>query len=171
MTISLSSVANVAIDQMFRGLDGVLVKAAAAAKAKGVEDEVYLNWRMAPDMLPLISQVRIATEIPARALSRLAGAELPSLTDDETTFAELRERISKAHAFIKDLPADGLDADPDGQITFPVGPDREMTLPRRSYLQNFILPNLYFHVTATYIILRHLGVELGKTDFLAVPQT
>ena len=171
MTITMSTVANAAIDQMFRGLDGVLVKAAADAQARGIEEDVYLNARLAPDMLPLVRQVRIATEIPARALSRLAGVELPSLTDDETTFADLRKRISTAHTFIKDLPKDGLDADPDGPITFPAGPDREMTLPRRAYLQNFILPNLYFHVTTSYAILRHLGVEIGKLDFLAVPQS
>ncbi len=171
MTITLSAIANTAVDQMFRGLDGVLEKGAAAAKAKGVEDEVYLNWRITPDMFPLARQVQIATEVSARALSRLAGVEPPSFDDDEKTFADLRARISKAHSIIKDLPAEALDADPDAPITFPVGPDREMTMPRRAYLQNFILPNLYFHVTATYLILRHLGVDIGKTDFLAVPQT
>ncbi len=170
MNVTLSSLANTAIDQMFRGLDGVLEKAAAAAKAKGVEEEVYLNSRLAPDMLPLIRQVRIATELPARALSRVAGADLPNLADDETSFADLRARISRAHAFIKDLSEEAIDAEPDASITFPVGPDREMTLPRRAYVQNFILPNLYFHVTASYLILRHLGVEIGKADFLAVPQ-
>lgn len=171
MTIVLSTITNAAIDQMFRSLDGVLEKGATAAKAKGVEESVYLNWRMAPDMLPLLRQVFLATEVPARGLSRLAGAELPSFADDETTFAELRARISKADAFIKGLSADALDADPDGSITFPAGPDREFTLPRRAYLQNFILSNLYFHVTTTYIILRHLGVDIGKTDFLAIPET
>jgi uncharacterized protein len=170
MTITLSTIANTAIDQMFRGLDGVLEKAAAAAKAKEVEDSVYLNWRMAPDMLSLVRQVHIATEIPARALSRLAGAELPSFADDEATFAELRARVSKAQAFIKDLSAEAMDADPDGSITFPAGRDKEMTLPRSAYVQNVVLPNLYFHVTAAYIIMRHLGVDIGKTDFLAVPK-
>ncbi len=170
MTITLSTIANTAIDQMFRGLDGVLEKGAAAAKAKEVEQSVYLGWRMAPDMLPLARQVMIATEFPARGLSRLAGAELPSFADDEATFEALRARISKAQAFIKDLSTEAIDADPDGSITFPAGPDREMTLPRGAFLQNVVLSNLYFHVTAAYIILRHLGVDLGKADFLAVPK-
>lgn len=170
MTITLSSSANAAIDQMFKALEGVLKKGAAAAKTKDVEDSIYLDWRLAPDMFPLAFQVRVATELPARALSRLAGAELPSFSDDETTFAEMLQRIAKARDFIKSLPAAAIDADPDKSITFPVGPDNEMTMPRRAYVQNFILPNLYFHVTAAYLILRHLGVDLGKRDYLAAPQ-
>lgn len=170
MTITLSSSANAAIDQMFSALEGILKKGAAAAKAKDVEDSVYLNWRLAPDMFPLAFQIRVATEFPARTLSRLAGKEPPGLADDETTFAEFVQRIATTRDIIKTLPADAIDADPDGSITFPVGPDNEMTLPRRAYVQNFILPNLYFHVTAVYLILRHLGVDLGKSDFLAAAQ-
>lgn len=169
MSLTLSTVANGALEQMFAALDGVLAKAAAHAEAQGVEEEVYLNWRLAPDMFALVKQVQVATELPARSLSRMAGAELPSFADDETSFAALRERVEKARAFVRGLDASALDADPDGPISFPAGGDNEMTLPRRAYLQNMILPNLYFHVTATYAILRQLGVEIGKRDFLAVP--
>ncbi len=169
MSFTISTIANSSIDQMFGGLTGVLKKGAAHAQANSIEEEVYLNWRLAPDMFPFVRQVRIATELPARALSRLAGAEMPSFADDETSIAELHERIKKAHDHIKNLDAAALDADPDGPISFPAGGDNEMTLPRRAYLQNMLLPNLYFHVTATYAILRHLGVDIGKRDFLAVP--
>ncbi len=169
MSLTMSTVANTAINQMFNGLDGLLQKGAAHAVAKGVEEEVYLNWRLAPDMFNLAMQVRVATEIPARTLSRIAGVEPPDYGSEETTFAQLRERIAKARNDIEALPAAALDAEPDGMITFPAGGDQEMTLPRRIYLQNMVLPNLYFHVTATYIILRNIGVEIGKRDFLAVP--
>ena len=170
MSVSLSSIAYLAVDQMFSALEGVLKKGEAAARAGDVEDSIYLNWRLAPDMFSLVRQAQVATEIPARALSRLAGVEPPSFTDDETTFAALLERVNKARDIVKSLPTEGLDADPQAPITFPVGADNEMTLPRQAFLQNIILPNLYFHVTATYIILRHLGVDLGKRDFLAAPE-
>ena len=170
MTITISSSLNAAIGQMFTALDGILEKAAAHADANGVEEQVYLNWRLAPDMLPLLRQVRIATELPARAMSRVAGADMPSFADDEETISQLRDRIKKAHAFIKSLPADALDANPGDPITFPVGPENKMTLPRLSYAQNFILPNLYFHVTTAYAILRQVGVEIGKMDYMAVPR-
>lgn len=168
MSIGLSVVCSEAINQMFRGLSGVMDKAAAHAAEKEIEESVILNWRLAPDMFPLIRQIQIATEIPARTLSRLAGAELPSFSDDETTFAELQTRIEKAKSIVAGLSKEALDADPEGPITFPVGP-KDITLPRRAFVQHFILPNLYFHVAAAYMILRHTGVEVGKRDYLAVP--
>jgi len=168
MPVTISSVARIATDQMFAGLDGVLQKGAAAAKARGVDEAVYLNWRLAPDMYPLTRQVQFATEIPARGLSRLAGAALPSFPDTETTFAELHARVARARAHIKDLPSAPMDADPDKEIKVPMGKD-ERTFTRSNFLQHFILPNLYFHCTATYLILRHMGVEIGKMDFLAAP--
>jgi hypothetical protein len=153
---------------MFSGLDGVLQKGAAHAQAKKVDPPVYLNWRLAPDMFPLTRQVQFATEIPARGLSRLAGAAIPSFPDTEQTFDELRARIARARGLIAGLPAAPLDADPDGEIRVPMGKE-ERTFTRINFLQHFILPNLYFHATTTYLILRHLGVEIGKLDFLAAP--
>ncbi|MEQ1800693.1 MAG: DUF1993 domain-containing protein [Gammaproteobacteria bacterium] len=166
MTVTVSSVARIATDQMFAGLDGVLQKGAAHARSKNVEDAVYLNWRLAPDMLPLSRQVQFATEIPARGLSRLAGVAIPSFPDTEKTFEELRARVARARAHIKDLPSAPIDADPDREIKVPAGKE-ERTFTRINFLQHYILPNLYFHSTATYLILRHLGVEIGKLDFLA----
>ncbi len=170
MTITLSSVAHTAIDQMFTGLDTILKKGAADAQARGIDEAVYLNTRMAPDMFALKRQIQVATEMPARMLSRLSDESLPSFADDEETFAALRERITKARTFIKGLSEDAMNANPDDSITFPTGRDKVTTLPRRSFLQNMILPNVYFHVTMTYAILRHLGVDIGKMDFLAAPQ-
>ena len=137
MSVSTSSVARLATDQMFAGLDGVLRKGAAAARSKGVDEGVYLNWRLAPDMLPLTRQVQFATEIPARE-------------------------------HIKGLPSAPMDADPDGEIKVPMGKE-ERVFTRINFLQHFILPNLYFHTTTTYLILRHLGVDIGKLDFMAAP--
>lgn len=137
MPVSMSSVARTATDQMFAGLDGVLQKGAAEARARKVDEAVYLNWRLAPDMFPLTRQVQFATEIPARA-------------------------------HISELPSAPLDADPDKEIRVPMGKE-ERTFTRSNYLQHFVLPNLYFHTTATYLILRHLGVGIGKLDFLAAP--
>ncbi|MDP2323116.1 MAG: DUF1993 domain-containing protein [Gammaproteobacteria bacterium] len=168
MAVSISSVARIATDQMFSGLDRVLEKGATHARARNVDEAVFLNWRLAPDMLPLTRQVQFATEIPARGLSRLAGVAIPGFPDTETTIDELRARIERARAHINDLPSAPMDADPDKEIRVPMG-KKERTFTRINYLQNFVLPNLYFHTTATYLILRHLGVDIGKLDFLAAP--
>lgn len=166
MTLKPSAVANAAVAQMYAALGAILEKGAAHAKSKGVDEATFVNWRLAPDMFPLSRQVQLACDIPARGLARLAGAELPSFPDTETSFEELRQRVAKAHAFIKDLNRDKIDADPEGAITFPVGQE-SMTMKRREYLTSFILPNLYFHVTTAYAILRSCGAPLGKADFLA----
>lgn len=169
MTFTPSSIIEAATGQMFAGLDGVLVKAAAFAKAKEIEEGVMLGWRAAPDMFPLSRQVQIATELPARGVARLAGAEMPSFDDSEASIEDMRGRIKKARAFIASISKEAVDANPDAEITVPVGP-QQMTFTRRNYLLQFILPNHYFHVTATYMLLRTMGVDIGKRDFLAVPQ-
>jgi hypothetical protein len=119
-------------------------------------------------MFPLKRQVQFATEIPARGLSRLAGAEIPSFDDKEASFSELYDRIERAQKIIAGLSDADIDKDPQANITVPMGP-REMTFTRAAYLQTFVLPNLYFHTTAAYLIIRHLGVDVGKLDFMNAP--
>ncbi len=164
MTISSSVLP--AVNNMFATLDHLIVKAAERCEATKVEESVYLNWRVTPDMFPLATQFRFATEIPARGLSRIAGAELPSFPDDEKSFEELRARIKRAGDIVAKLDASALDADPQADITVPMGPERKVTLPRGAFAHQWIMPNLYFHVTAAYLILRELGVDIGKKDYL-----
>ena len=169
MPLTPSEIARSTLDQMFAALSGMLEKAAAHAQARNVEEQIFLNWRLAPDMFPLTRQVQIACDIAARGLTRLAGAEPVSTPDTETSFEALRARVAKAYAAIQELDAAKIDADPDAEIAFPVGQET-MTLKRRDYLLNFVLPNVYFHVSITYGLLRACGVPLGKADFLARPR-
>jgi hypothetical protein len=166
MQFTPSSVAFAEVDQMFRALNIILDKAAGHAKAAGVEEAVYTSWRLAPDMFTMARQVQIACDIAVRGFTRLAGAEPPSFPDTETTFAQLKERVAKAHAHIKDLDKAKIDADPGADITVPMR-DQKMTFKRHQFLLNWVLPNVYFHVTAAYLNLRNAGVPLGKMDFLA----
>lgn len=165
MSFTLSQAAYTSIGQMFDALKGVLDKGAAYAKAREMDEAVLINWRLAPDMFPLSRQVQIATDIAGRGLARLSGAELPSNPDAETTFEALRGRVIKAEAFIAGLDRAKIDIDPEGSVTFPLGPET-MTMKRSDYLLLFVLPNVYFHVTTTYAILRACGASLGKMDFL-----
>ncbi|MFN0022323.1 MAG: DUF1993 family protein [Parvularculaceae bacterium] len=166
MQYTSSSVALAAIDQMFRGLQGTLDKAAAHAKATGVEETVYTSWRLAPDMFTMTRQIQIGCDIAVRGLTRLSGGEPPSFPDTETTFAQLKERVATAHAHIRDLDRAAIDRAPDDDITVPMR-DQPMTMKRHQYLMNFILPNVYFHTSAAYLNLRNAGVPIGKSDFLA----
>ena len=152
-------------NRMLGNLSNFLDKAEAFAAAKKIDATVLLNARLAPDMLPLTRQVQIATDMSKGAAARLSGTEIPKYEDNETTFAELKARIAKTLAFVN-----GIDA-----AKYAGAEDRDVTLQARAgerhfkglnYLRDFVLPNVYFHVTTAYAILRHNGVELGKNDFI-----
>ncbi|WP_425408047.1 DUF1993 domain-containing protein [Hyphococcus sp.] len=166
MTISISTAVIPAVNNMFETLEHLIDKASAHCKESAVEESVYLGWRLAPDMLPLMTQFRFATEIPARGLSRLAGAEIPVFEDNEASFTDLRARIARARSIIADLEALAIDDHPQADITVPMGPERTITMKRGAFVHEWIMPNLYFHVTTAYLILRHLGIEIGKRDYL-----
>jgi hypothetical protein len=169
MTISLYKCSVPIFVQFLTALSAVLDKAAAFAAAKKVEESVLLNMRLAPDMFPLLRQVRAATDHAINACGRLAGVELPSFANNEASIAELKERIAKTVDFLKGLRPAQIDGQEGKEIkiTFPSGATREFT--GQSLLLNNSLPNFYFHCTTAYDILRHCGVELGKRDFLGTP--
>jgi len=151
-------------------LSGVLDKAAAFAASKKVDGSVLLNYRLAPDMFPLARQVQIACDLAKLGGARLTAVEAPKFEDNETSVVELKERISKTVSFLKTLDLKAIDAAMEREITFPLGPDNKGHMKGADYLNHFVLPNFYFHLTAAYAILRHCGVELGKRDFLgAIP--
>jgi uncharacterized protein len=147
-------------------LSEVLGKAEAFAAAKKIDPEVLLHSRLAPDMFDLTRQVQVATDGARRGSARLAGVEPPSYQDNETTIAQLRERIAKTVAFLKTLDRRQIDASAEREITFPLGADKKGHMKGDDYLNHFMLPNFYFHCTAAYAILRHSGIDIGKRDFL-----
>ena len=169
MTITMHSASVPVFVRMLGNLLTWLDKAEAHAAAKKFEPSVYLSSRLAPDMLPFTSQIQIACDGAKFGVARLSGADAPKFDDSETNLAELRERVHKTIEFIKSVPAAKIDGTEDKDITIPrrAGP---MTLKGEVYLKHFVLPNFYFHLTTTYALLRHYGVELGKMDFLGAPK-
>jgi hypothetical protein len=151
-------------------LSAVLDKAAAFALAKKADESVLLGYRLAPDMFALTRQVQIACDQAKNGAARLSGAEPPRFEDNETTIAQLKDRIGKTIAFLKTVDQTSIDNSVDREITFPLGPTNKGNMKGIDYLNHFVLPNFYFHLTAAYAILRHCGVEVGKQDFLgAIP--
>jgi uncharacterized protein len=169
MPSSLSQASVSAFEIGLNALSGVLDKAAAFAAAKKIDPAVLLNSRLSPDMFNLTRQVQVVTDQARRGSARLAGAEPPSYEDNETTIDQLKARLAKTVAFLKTLDPKQIDASADREITFPIGSNKAQ-MKGGDYLNHFVLPNFYFHLTAAYAILRHCGVELGKRDFLgAIP--
>jgi uncharacterized protein len=165
MTISMYKASVPVITRSLANLRTLLEKAAAHADAKNIDPAVLINARLFPDMFPLVRQVQIATDMAKGGVSRLAGAEVPKYDDKEASFSELIARINKTIALLETCKPAQIDGSEDRDITVPMR-DRSLSFKGLPYLLDYVLPNIYFHVTTTYAILRHNGVELGKGDFL-----
>ena len=150
--------------QLLGGLKGVLEKAEAQAAARRIDPAVLLNWRLYPDMFTLARQVRQTSE-HAFGAGRAAGVEVPKLPDIDISFEEMKSRIGKTIDFLKTLKPAQLDGREDTDITLPMG-GQPRTFKAQTYLYHFAMPNFYFHITTAYNILRSLGFEIGKRDFM-----
>ena len=142
-----------------------LTKAASYASDNDIAGSVLTSSRLFPNMLPLTSQIQIACDTSKGAAARLSGIEAPSYEDTETSFEELQARITKTIKFLESVPADKVNGCEEKEITLKAG-TTELKFTGKTYLQNFVFPNVYFHATTAFNILRHNGVEIGKMDFL-----
>jgi hypothetical protein len=170
MSITMYSASVPIFVRMLGSLSACLDKAEAHAAAKKFDPSVYLSARLAPDMLPFTKQIQIACDTVKFCVARLAGVEGPKFEDKETTLAELRERIRATIAYAESVPAAQIDGSEDKDITIPRR-DGSTIMKGEAYLKHFALPNLCFHVTIAYALLRHNGVELGKMDYLGAPKS
>ncbi|MCJ8169793.1 DUF1993 domain-containing protein [Atopomonas sediminilitoris] len=150
---------------MLQASSAILAKASAWAEEKQIAPEVLLNARLAPDMYALPKQIQIATDVVKGCAARLAGVEIPSYADDEASFDELQARISKTIAFLQAFTPQQIDGSEGRSIELKL-PNLQLSLTGQEYLLGFVQPNVYFHLSTAYAILRHNGVPLGKMDFL-----
>ncbi|BDA73596.1 hypothetical protein CAL7716_077620 [Calothrix sp. PCC 7716] len=165
MTISMYQASVPVCIRTLNNLVGILEKGAAYAETKKIDQSVLVNFRLFPDMFPLSRQVQIASDIAKRGAAQLAGVEAPTFEDNETTFSELIDRTKKTISYLETLKPEQIDGSEEKTITLQAG-GNTLTFQGMPFLLYFVLPNVYFHVTTTYNILRHCGVELGKKDFL-----
>ena len=165
MSITMHSASVPVFVRMLGNLGAWLDKAEAHAQARKFDAGVYLNARLAPDMLPFSKQIQIACDAAKFGVARLAGVESPKFEDNETSLAELRARIAKTVAYVQSIASKQIDGTEDKDIVVPRR-DGSITLKGEYYLKHFVLPNFYFHVTTAYALLRNNGVDLGKGDYL-----
>jgi hypothetical protein len=165
MTLSMYQASVPVFARGLENLGSILAKAAAHAEARKIEPAVFINARLAPDMFPLARQLQIASDAAKGCVARLAGTEVPSYPDAETTFPELHERLAKTIAFVKGFTAAQIDGSEERIVTLRMR-GGDVTFRGQDYLLNLALPNFFFHVVTAYAILRHNGVEVGKMDYL-----
>lgn len=165
MSLSMYDASVPVFVRMLNNLASILIKGAAHAEARKVDPAVLLGSRLFPDMFSLTRQVQIATDSAKAGASRIAGLEAPAFADTETTFEQLIERVRNTVAYLESLTPDQFVGAHTRMVTWQTRSSTN-SMVGQAYLLNHATPNLYFHITTAYDILRHNGVELGKRDFL-----
>ena len=165
MSLSMYQASVPRIVNMLTNLDHLLDKALVHIESKKWNETALTQFRLYPDMLPMTRQVQIACDTAKGVVARLAGVDIPAYEDNEVSFADLKHRIAKTIAFINGFSAAQLDGSEDKDIVTKRG-DVETRYKGMQFLLNHAMPNVYFHVTTVYAILRHNGVEIGKRDYL-----
>jgi uncharacterized protein len=165
MTVSMYQASVPVFIRVLSNLDSVLKKAAAHVESKRIDPAIFIQARLYPDMFPLVRQVQIASDNAKGGGARLAGVEPPKFEDNEQTFPELAARIQKTIDFLHTLSPEQIDGSETRQVHYKT-PYMDVVFKGVDYLHHFAIPNVFFHTTIAYAILRHNGVEIGKQDFL-----
>ena len=168
MSLSMYQVSIPVLVRSLSNLDHILETGAGFAVQRKLDAAVLLGWRLTPDMFPLTRQVQIATDMANGCASRLAGQDPPKYADDERSFEDLRARVARTLAHVHGFDAAAIDGSETRSVQLRTG-GQDVTFNGLDYLLQFVLPNVHFHVTTTYAILRQVGVPLGKRDFLGAP--
>ena len=165
MSLSMFTATVPPLKLMLKNLSAVMSKAEAAIEAKKIDPSAFLGARLFPDMLNFTKQVQIASDNAKGAAARLAGVEIPKFEDNETSFAELHARIDKTIAFLDTLTEAQFEGAAERKIVLALR-ERTLEFTGAEYLTTWAQPNFYFHVTTAYALLRHNGVEIGKSDYM-----
>ena len=168
MTISMYQASAPHLINSMRNLSAILDKTQAYIDAKKIDPSALLQFRLFPDMLNLTRQIQIASDTAKGVVARLAGVDIPTYEDNETSVAELQARIAKTIAFIEGFTPAQIDGTEDKAIVTKRG-DKETHYTGMQFLLGHAIPNVYFHVSIAFAILRHNGVEIGKRDYLGKP--
>jgi len=171
MEINLYSVSIPPLLKALKAMDKLLEKAMEHAHSKGSERqpgekhmEAMLNDRLVFDQFPLIRQIQFMSDNAKGAVGRLAAVEVPKYEDNEKTLEELKARIDKTIKFVETIKPEQIIGRDNEKVTLAFYPDKYMTA--AEYVNEFLLPNFYFHFTTAYAIMRKNGVNIGKQDFL-----
>ena len=165
MKISMYALSHDVFKKSLTQLLHIMQKGVANAKARNFDPNVLAGVRLAPDMFALAKQIQLTSDFAKNSMARLAGIEPPKFEDTETTMDELVARVKKTLDYIGTVPASAVDNSEDRDIRIPLR-DRTIETKGLPFLQNWALPNFFFHYVTAYNLLRHNGVDIGKRDFL-----
>ncbi|MFZ9871621.1 MAG: DUF1993 domain-containing protein [Steroidobacteraceae bacterium] len=165
MSLSVHSMTVAAFVPMLENLEKILGKAAAHATERKLDEGVLEGWRLTPDMFALRRQVQLTSDFAKNSVARLAGVEPPKMPDEEKTLVELQARVRTTVTWLQSITPAQLEGAEHRHIVAPLR-TRTLEMDGLPFIQRWVLPNFYFHMTTTYALLRQAGVSLGKQDFL-----
>jgi hypothetical protein len=165
MKISMYAMSHDVFRKSLTQLLAVMEKGVANAKARSFDPNVLVAARLAPDMLPFSKQIQLTSDFAKNSMARLAGIDPPKFEDNETTMDELIARVKKTLDYLGTVPAASLEGSETRDIKIPLR-DRTLEMKGLPFLQNWAIPNFFFHFVTAYNLLRHNGVDIGKRDFL-----
>jgi hypothetical protein len=165
MKISMYALSHDVFRKALTQLLHVMEKGVANAKARNFDPNIFVSLRLAPDMLPFSKQIQLTSDFAKNSMARLAGIDPPKFEDNETTMDELLARVKKTLDYLGTVPAAALEGSESRDIKIPLR-DRTLEMKGLPFLQNWALPNFFFHHVTAYNLLRHNGVDIGKRDFL-----
>jgi hypothetical protein len=142
-------------------LSKLLKKGENFANTKGLPHSEILEGRIAPDMNDLPFQIQTASNTAKFLAVRVAGVENQPWEDNEKTFDELQARIAKAVQFLEAVKREDFEGKEGNEVIM-----RDRKWDALGYVNEFALPNFYFHAVTAYNILRMKGVDVGKADWL-----
>ncbi len=166
MSLSMFSASVPVFTRMFGNAQKWLTRAEEHAATRKFDPVNYLGLRLAPDMLPFARQIQIASDGAKGCVARLVGVEVPKWEDNEASMADLKARLQRTIDFVQSVPAERFEGSEAREIVLPMRQGDPLRFTGEAYLKHYVMPNLYFHLTTAYALLRHAGVELGKRDFL-----
>lgn len=165
MNLSMYDASIPHLKRMLTNLSRILKKAEDFANGKGFDPDVLVSSRLFPDMFALAKQIQIATDQAKGGAARLAGIEIPVFDDKDATFYDLQGRIARTLAFLESIRPEQIDGSEDKDIVYLVH-GKPIAFVGKDYLFEWVLPHFYFHLVTAYNILRHNGVEIGKSDYI-----
>ena len=165
MKISMHAMSHEVFRKALTQLLHIMEKGVASASARNFDTSVLVNARLAPDMFPFVKQIQLTSDFAKNSMARLAGVDPPRFDDSETTMDELVARVKKTLEYIATIPASAFEGSETRDIKIPLR-DRTLEMKGLPYLQNWAIPNFFFHYVTAYNLLRHNGVDVGKRDFL-----
>ena len=161
MSVTLHSTAIVEFQRALQSLRSILKKAEPAPNSS-----TFFDLRLAEDMLPLAFQVHFVTDVAQKSAHRLTGREPLALKrDDIVDFASSYARIDAIEKVLAETDADTVNSFATKKVTLGLGPGKNVELDGANYIAGYAFPNIFFHLTTAYAILRKEGVPLGKVDY------